>query len=285
MKKLLALVLSMLMVASCFALIAVAEEETTAAEETTVADETTAAEETTEAEPSYSNTLLVFGSNMKVLTSANGIHKTLYKSEWEGARLKITESGDPYISINWSQYINKAKLEKVDSQSYPFLVFKLKVVGYIEDVELFYCAGSVAGATQEFATTTDYPPECSGEIEYIIYDLTGDCEGNYNMFRFDPMGADEDTEIYLYELAMFATEDEAIAYAGLDQEETEPETSEAEVTTEEETEEKTEAPTTEAPTAGREPQNDKKDGCGGIIGAGSVLAIISLGIVCIKKKD
>ena len=77
MKKLLALVLSMLMVASCFALIAVAEEETTAAEETTVADETTAAEETTEAEPSYSNTLLVFGSNMKVLTSLNGIHKTM----------------------------------------------------------------------------------------------------------------------------------------------------------------------------------------------------------------
>lgn len=280
MKKLLALVLSMLMVASCFALIAVAEEETTAAEETTVADETTAAEETTEAEPSYSNTLLVFGSNMKVLTSLNGIHKTLYKSEWEGARLKITDSGDPYLSINWSQYINKAKLEKVDSQSYPFLVFKLKVVGYIEDVELFYCAGSVSGATQEFATTTDYPPECSGEIEYIIYDLTGDCEGNYNMFRFDPMGADEETIIYLYEMAFFATEEEALAYAGYDEEEdTTPEETEEDTTPEE-----TEAPTQEiqtAPPASTEPEKS----CGSVIGVSTLVAIITLGAVCIKKKD
>ena len=91
MKKLLALVLSMLLVASCFAMMAYAEEETTAAaEETTVAEgeETTAAEgeETTEGEaPSYSNTLLVFNDDakdMKILTSPNGINKTYYKSEW-----------------------------------------------------------------------------------------------------------------------------------------------------------------------------------------------------------
>ncbi len=201
MKKFLTFVLSLLLLTGCFTLAAVATEENT-----------------------FSNTLLVFNDDaksMKVITSPNGINKTYYSSEWEGARLKITDIGDPFVTINWSAYINKSGLEKVDSQEYPFVVFKLKVEGYIEDMEMFYCAGEITVPTGGYGTTTDYPCECSGEIEYIIYDLTDDCEGNYNMFRIDPMGADEDTVIYLYELALFATEEEAIAYAGFDRKETE----------------------------------------------------------------
>ncbi|MBE6675786.1 MAG: hypothetical protein E7594_02980 [Ruminococcaceae bacterium] len=285
MKKLLALVLSMLLVASCFAMMVYAEEETTAAsEETTVAAE---GEETTEGEaPSYSNTLLVFNENakdMKILTSPNGINKTYYKSEWEGARLKITKPDDPYVQITWSQYIRKADLEQLDSQSYPFVVFKLKVVGYIDDIELFYCAGEISGPTGGYSSTTDYPGMYDGSVEYIIYDLTGDCEGNYNVFRFDPMGADEDTEIYVYEMAFFATEDEAIKYAGLDQVTEAPTTEPAE--TEPATEKETEAPTTEA--VSRPERGDKAEdkGCGGIVSVGAVVAVIALGVVCIKKKD
>ncbi len=285
MKKLLALVLSMLLVASCFAMMVYAEEETTAAsEETTVAAE---GEETTEGEaPSYSNTLLVFNENakdMKVLTSPNGINKTYYKSEWEGARLKITKPDDPYVQITWSQYIRKADLEQLDSQSYPFVVFKLKVVGYIDDIELFYCAGDISAPIGGYSSTTDYPGMYDGSVEYIIYDLTGDCEGNYNVFRFDPMGADEDTEIYVYEMAFFATEDEAIKYAGLDQVTEAPTTEPAE--TEPATEKKTEAPTTEA--VSRPERGDKAEdkGCGGIVSVGAVVAMIALGVVCIKKKD
>jgi len=285
MKKLLALVLSMLLVASCFAMMVYAEEETTAAsEETTVAAE---GEETTEGEaPSYSNTLLVFNENakdMKILTSPNGINKTYFKSEWEGARLKITKPDDPYVQITWSQYIRKADLEQLDSQSYPFVVFKLKVVGYIDDIELFYCAGEISGPTGGYSSTTDYPGMYDGSVEYIIYDLTGDCEGNYNVFRFDPMGADEDTEIYVYEMAFFATEDEAIKYAGLDQVTEAPTTEPAE--TEPATEKETEAPTTEA--VSRPERGDKAEdkGCGGIVSVGAVVAVIALGVVCIKKKD
>lgn len=302
MKKLLALVLSMLLVASCFAMMVSAEEETTAAaEETTVAEgettaaegETTAAEgettaageETTEEATNYSNTLLVFNEDakgMKILSAPNGINKTLYKSDWEGARLAIKDVGDPYITINWSNYIKKGHLEDVDSQEYPFIVFKMKVVGYIDDVELFFCAGDVRGADPAYAATTDYPCVSSGEVEYIIYDLTGDCEGIYNQFRFDPMGADEDTEIYLYELAMFKTEDEALKYAGYDETEEEPTTEPAEEeTTEEETEEETKAP---AKTE-KETEPAKEEGCGGIISVGAVVAMIALGVVCIKKKD
>ncbi len=285
MKKLLALVLSMLLVASCFAMMAYAEEETTAAaEETTVAAE---GEETTEGEaPSYSNTLIVFDENakdMKVLGSQNGINKTFYGSDWEGARLKITKPEDPYVSINYNQYLKKASLEKLDSQSYPFIVFKLKVEGYVDDIELFYCAGDIAAPQGGYSTTTDYPGMYDGSVEYIIYDLTGDCEGNYNTFRFDPMGADDDTLIYLYEMAFFATEDEAIKYAGLDQVTEAPTTEPTE--TEPATEKETEAPTTEA--VSRPERGDKAEdkGCGGIISVGAFVAVIALGTVCIKKKD
>ncbi len=284
MKKLLALVLSMLLVASCFAMISYAEEETTAAEETTVAE----GEETTEEAPSYSNTKIVFDENakaMKILGSQNGLNKTFYKAEeWEGARLKVTKPEDPYVAINFNQYIKKADLEKLDSQSYPYIVFKLKVEGYIDDIELFYCAGDVTGATGGFSTTTDFPGMYDGSVEYIIYDLTGDCEGNYNMFRFDPMGADDDTLIFLYEMAFFATEEEAIAYAGFDQEpeieETEPVETEAPTT-----EKETEAPTTEAVSRPERGDKAEEKGCGGIISVGAFVALIALGVVCIKKKD
>lgn len=283
MKKLLALVLSMLLVASCFALVVAAEEETTAAEETTVAEETTEGEAVT-----YSNTLITFNDQAKewkIISSPNGINKTFYKSEWEGARLEIKDVGDPYVTIAFSNYIKKAQLDKLDSEAYPYIAFKLKVDGYIDDIELFVCAGTITGPTPDYATTTAYPCECSGEVEYIIYDLSAmGCEGNYNQFRFDPMGADEETAIYLYEMAFFATEEEAIAYAGFDQEETEEETeAETEAKTEAETEEKTEATTKKPATTTK--VEDEKSGCGSVISIGAVVAIISLGVVCIKKKD
>ncbi len=276
MKKLLALVLSMLLAASCFALVAVATEETTAAE----GEETTAAEGEATA---YSNTLLTFNEDAKlwkILSNPTGINKTYYKPEWEGARLRLTDIGDPFVTINWSTYISKAGLEKVDSQEYPYVVIKLKIDGYVDDFELFYCAGEVTAATPGVSTNTDYPCDASGEIEYIIYDLTGDCEGVYNQFRFDPVGAEEDTMIYLYEVALFATEDEAIAYAGLDQEETEETTVEE---SEETTAEETEKESTKKPSATKPVEEEK--GCGSIISIGAVVAIVALGAVCIKKKD
>ncbi len=285
MKKLLALVLSLLMVASCFALTAIAAEETTeeTTEENTYVDGTTVEDTTEEAAPSYSNTLLIFNDDCKawrLLSAPNGVNKTFFKSEWEGARVLINDPGDPYFYIQYSQYIRKADLEHLDSQSYPFVVFKLKIEGYVDDFELFYCAGTVNGADPAYATVTDYPCEGTGEIEYIIYDLTGDCEGNYNSFRFDPMGADEETVIYLYEMAFFATEEEALAYAGYDEEEdTTPEDTEDDTT-----EEETEAPTSEiqtAPPATTEPEKS----CGSIISVTALVAMIALGAVCIKKKD
>ena len=279
MKKLLALVLSLLLVASCFAMIINAEE-------------------TTEEDAAYTNTVLTFNSEtmkMKVLTGHTGISKPICNSGWEGVRLKLTDTGDPYVTIQYGSYITKAGLEPLDSQAYPFVAFKVIIEGYVEDIELFYCAGDVTLPDPAFSSVSDFPCESSGEAEYVIYDLTDDCEGIYNSFRFDPMGADEDTVVYLCEMAFFATEDEALAYAGYGEDGDNGEDGEGEETTEEsveETEEQTEA-TTEKQTEKETTKAQKTeketeaadDGCGGIVSIGAVVAMISLGIVCIKKKD
>lgn len=286
MKKLLALVLSMLLVASCLALVAIAEEETTAATETTSEESTTE-----QATPTYSNTLLVFDDTtkaFKILGSPSQIDKHYYSTEdtaepWEGAKLLLKDITDPYVFIQWNSYISKAKLDKVDSQEYPFVVIKLKVDGYVEDFELFYCAGTVSGADQNYATTTDYPHSNTGDVEYIIYDLTDDCEGNYNSFRFDPVGADEESIIYLYEFALFKTEEEALAYAEYDEEQ------EDDTTAPVESEQDTTAPESEEDeeiqTAAPVVDDDKKEGCGSVISVTALAALITLGAVCIKKKD
>ena len=278
MKKLLALVLSLLLVASCFAL-------------------SISAEDTTEGEDAaYTNTVLKFDAEtmkMKVLTGQMGISKPVCNTGWEGARLKLTDVGDPYVTIQFNNYIRKAGLEDLDSQTYPFVAIKVVIEGYVEDIELFICAGDVLAPDPAFSSVSDYPCESSGEAEYVIYDLTDDCEGIYNSFRFDPMGADEDTVIYLCEIAFFATEDEALIYAGYgedgdgegeDEETTEESVEETEEQTEEKTEKKTEKETTKAQKTEKETEA-AEEGCGGIISIGAVVAMISLGIVCIKKKD
>lgn len=282
MKKLLALVLSLLLVASCFAMIINAEE-------------------TTEEDAAYTNTLLTFNSEtmkFKMLSGHTGMSKPICNSGWEGVRLKLTDTGDPYVTILFNEkYIKGAGLESLDSQAYPFVVFKVIIEGYVEDIELFYCTGDSTTPDPAFSSVTDFPCESSGEAEYVIYDLTDDCEGIYNCFRFDPMGADEDTVIYLCEMAFFATEDEALAYAGYGEdgdngedgegegeETTEESVEETEEQTEATTEKQTEKETTKAQKTEKETEA-ADDGCGGIVSIGAVVAMISLGIVCIKKKD
>lgn len=257
MKKLSALILSLLILASFSVVLVSANddfgdfdpfEEASQTDEYTQDMETsemqaTTVEETTQTEPIFPVNMLTFDSyaeNFRVLVTAIDINKTFYSDSWEGARLEILDIGDPYVHINWNNYVKNTHREKLDSQSYPFMVIKLRIEGYVEDFELFYCAGDILSPDPRYYTTTDYPCESTGDIEYIIYDLSDDCEGYYNQFRFDPIGADEDTVIYLYEMAFFATEQEALVYAGYNMDEV---TETEEVGTEWETEWETELAT------------------------------------------
>ena len=244
------------------------------------------------------NTRLELGEktrNFNLLILPKGLDKVFYPTEgqtetWDGIRLAITDNSDPYLNFDWLSYIYKARLENVDSQAYPYVAFKLKVDGYVEDFELFYCTGDVYKATAEYSTTTYYPCDCTGEVEYIIFDLTDECEGEYNRFRLDMNMADANTTVYLYEIALFATEQEALVYVGLAEPETdattEQETEAPAQTTEQETEAQTEATaeTTEAQTqATAEPE--KKGGCSSVIGTGLVTAgLAAASVICFKKK-
>lgn len=239
------------------------------------------------------NTKLELGEKtrkLELLTSSKHLDEIYYPPEgtaepWEGVRMGITDTTDPFLTIDWAAYNYKAGLDYVDSQAYPFVAFKLKVVGYVSDFELFYCAGEIRKPTAGYSELTYYGCEANGEVEYILFDLTDMCEGIYNRFRLDANSADPDTEVFLYEIALFATEQEALEYMGLAAPETdaatEPETDvQTEQTTAQDTEEPTGAPaTTEAPAT-----QDKK-GCGSIMSAGLVtVGLVALGAISIKKK-
>ncbi len=238
------------------------------------------------------NTKLELGEKtrkLNLITASKHLDEIYYAPEgeaepWDGVRMGITDGTDPFLTIDWAAYIYKANLEYIDSQAYPFVAFKLKVVGSASDFELFYCAGDVRQPSADYSDLTYYNYESAGEVGYILFDLIDMCEGDYNRIRLDVVGADENTEVYLYEVAMFATEKEALVYMGLLDPEAEP-TTEAETeapteqTTEQETEVQTEAPTT-APA-----DQEKKGGCGSVLSVGfAAVCLVAVSTICFKKK-
>ena len=272
MKKLLAVLLCALILAACLSLCAYANEETTAAEEATT-EEAAAIERTADR--------VVFNADLasrpNCIVGMSGLSK---KGEWEGVKVDIKEPEDPNFTFDYKSYCNKYDLTPMNGEDVGYIVLKVLVPedGFYDDIEIFYGSGDITGATAGYSVTSEYCGEGNGFV-YFIYNLDGLWEGAVNMFRIDPVGMDEGELLYIMELAMFKTEDEAITWCDFDEEETEEPTTEAPTT---------EAPTTEAPTteAGtRPPREEKDEGCGGIVSVGAVVAMIALGAVCIKKKD
>ena len=284
MKKLLAVLMCALMLAACLSLGAYANEETTAADETTAAEEATTEEGATverTADRVVFNADLASRPNcivgMSGLAKGSGRSK---KGEWEGVKVDIKEPEDPNFTFDYKSYCNKYDLTPMNGEDVGYIVLKVLVPedGFYDDIEIFYGSGDITGATAGYSVTSEYCGEGNGFV-YFIYNLDGLWEGAVNMFRIDPVGMDEGELLYIMELAMFKTEDDAITWCDFDEEETEEPTTEAPTT---------EAPTTEAPTteAGtRPPREEKDEGCGGIVSVGAVVAMIALGAVCIKKKD
>ncbi len=279
MKKLLAVLMCALMLAACLSLCAYAEEETTAEEATT--EEAATVERTADR--------VVFNADLATrpncIVGMNGLAKNSglsKKDEWNGVKIDVKDPTDPNFSFDYKSYCKKYDLTPMNGEDACYLVLKFMVPEdiFYDDFEIFYCAGSVLGATQECAATSEYCGEGDGYV-YFIYNLEGLWEGAINMIRVDPLNSDEGDIFYLTELAMFKTEDEAITWCDFDEEETEAPTTQAE--TEPQTEKQTEAATTEAES--RPPRTEKEKGCGGIVSVGAVVAMIALGVVCIKKRD
>ncbi len=274
MKRTLSVILCVLMLASCLALFVYANEETT--------EESAAPVERT-------NDRLVFDTDLitkpNPLTGSNGLNKgsgVSKKGEWEGYKIDIKYPEDPNFAINYQTYCKKYGLTPLTGEEVSYIVLKVFVPegGFYDDFEIFYCAGAITAPTPEAAATSEYCDEANG-FAYFIYNVDGTWSGAINQLRIDPVGMDEGEVLYLTEIAMFKTEEDAMAWCDFEPVETEETTAPDEQTTEAQTEEQTKKPvSTRAPK-----EEEEKGGCGSVVSIGAVVAIIALGAVCIKKKD
>lgn len=283
MKKVLSLMLCVLMLASCLALCAYANEETTEATTEEATTEGAAPVERTNDRMLFDLDLIskpnpVGGNNG--LAKNSGVSK---KGEWEGFRIEIKYPEDPNFTINYSNYFKKYDLTPLNGEEVSFIVLRFVVPedGYYDDFEIYHCAGEVTAPTEDAKATSEYCDEANG-FTYFIFNLEGAWEGKITQLRIDPIGMDEGDVIYLMEIAMFKTEEDAYNWCAFEEEEeTEAPSTEEVATTEAETEEETEEGTKKPAAA----KPEEKKGCGSIVSVGAVVAIIALGVVCIKKKD
>ena len=209
-------------------------------------------------------------------TNVHNLH--FYGEEHMGAKLMPTTNddgtitGNPKLYVNYSKFVRRAGLENLNADDVKYIAVRLKVVGEIEDLMIWGLAG-------EHHSTYDAPenlmadnfPTCNGESEYMLFNMEDAWTGLINQFAFEIVNPAPDAVVYIEEIALFADQESAYTYAGV------------ELETEAPTEEKTEAPTeeqTEAPT--ETPTEAPEDGCGAVMGFG-VIAILGAAFVALKK--
>ena len=274
MKHIVSALLIAALLISCLSICIFAEEETT--------------EEASAQEPTHIvfNAELTGKKNIILSTHdlAKGSGSVSKTGAWQGIKIEIENSEDPHIGLDIAKFINRFSFEPLTVEATPFIVLKVLADEIaFDDFEIYYCAGSVTDPVEECRTSSDYAYDAGNGELYFIYDLTGDAEGAYNVFRVDIHNPEVGALMYLTDILFFATEEEALNWCGYynqpTTEATTEEVTEAPTDTEEET---TKAPaTTEAKTE----KAEEKSGCGSIVSVGAVVAIIALGVVCIKKKN
>lgn len=206
------------------------------------------------------------------------LSEELFSSDWEGAKLTVTDAADPQIKFNVVKYLRLGGLDKLEAEDAKVITLKCKAEGNIDDFELFYCSGSQVDFTAESSCyATNIWTDEQG-YTYFMYDLEDLWEGSVNFLRFDP-SMDEETVVYLHEMVILNSVEEAYAYGGY-----EPATTEE---TEPDAEQTTDAPETsgssQESTAETEPEQTK--GCKSTVTVGAVVAMLALGVVCVKKKN
>ena len=204
-------------------------------------------------------------------TNLHNLH--FYGEDHMGAKLMPTTNddgtitGNPTLYVNYAKFVRRAGLVNLNADDIKYVAVRLKVVGEIEDLKIWGLAGENHSTMEVGNLMADNWPTCNGESEYLLFNMEDQWTGLINQFAFEIVNPNPEAVVYIEEIALFADQASAYAYAGM-----EPET---EAPTEE-TEAPTDAPETEAPTA------EDKSGCGSVVGFG-VIAILGAAFVALKK--
>ena len=96
-------------------------------------------------------------------------------------------SQDPFIFFNAGNYCTAKKISKFKADDYRYVILRVKAENCSSaKFELFYCAGSVTGATGECVLQTSFD-NVDPDWQYIVFDMNGAAKwtGTIHGFRFD----------------------------------------------------------------------------------------------------
>ena len=219
------------------------------------------------------------------------VHNLHFYGEHQGIKVMPTTNddgtitGNPFLYVNYSKYVRRVGLENLSGDTVKYVAVKIKISGTIEDMNIWGLAGDKNSHYDADPLMADNWPECTGESEYMLFNMEDEWNGLIDKFAFEFVNPAAETVIYIEEIALFTDGDAAYAYAGMTHE------TEAPVTQAPETQApvvtdapETQAPATEAPAV--ETDAPVEEGCGSVIGFGTV-AVLAAGaaVVALKKKD
>lgn len=94
---------------------------------------------------------------------------------------------DPFIFFSAGNYCTAKKIAKLKADDYRYVILRVKAENCSSaKFELFYCAGSVTGATAECVLQSSFD-NATDEWQYIVFDMSGAAKwtGVIHGFRFD----------------------------------------------------------------------------------------------------
>lgn len=212
-----------------------------------------------------------------------------YGEDHMGAKLMPTTNddgtitGNPTLYVNYAKFVRRAGLVNLNADDVKYVAVRLKVVGEIEDLKIWGLAGEHHSNFEVGNLMADNFPTCNGESEYMLFNMEDAWTGLINQFAFEIVNPNPDAVVYIEEIALFADQASAYAYAGMEAE------------TEKPTEAPTDAPETEAPTAAPETnapeteapatETEAEGGCGSVIGFSAVAILAAAAAAVVLKKD
>ena len=158
---------------------------------------------------------------LKYFTGPNDAKAELVKDSTFGRVVKLSttkKTNDPFITFNYKGYMKAYGLTPASADTYKAVALRIRQEKCSNSsFELFYCAGSIGGATGGYSRTGTFD-NTDSDWQYIIYDLSSanGYKGAINAFRFDFMftaaGANE--SVFIGEVILAKTVDEVIGILG-----------------------------------------------------------------------